>query len=225
MHESELEIRDLLPGERDAAVALVARGMRDNPMHVAAYGDDPRLRVRRHARLMRRFFTFAPALEVLVATWDGAIVGVGAAAAPGTCGVPAWRAPWLVADAVALGPAATLRVVRWLAAWRRRDPREPHAHFGPLAVEPELQGHGIGSRLLGEHCRRFDARGTVAYLETDSERNVRLYRRFGFEPVAETRVLGVPNWFMSRAPRAEAQAQRPRQASRKDDGEVRARPG
>jgi hypothetical protein len=34
-----ISIRDLRPEEIPEAVALLARGMRDNPLHVAAYGE------------------------------------------------------------------------------------------------------------------------------------------------------------------------------------------
>src|SRR3546814_19111604 len=37
-------------------------------------------------------------------------------------------------------------------------------------------------------------------LETDKPGNVRLYRRGGFEVVAEQPILGVTNWFMQRQP-------------------------
>ena len=40
-----------------------------------------------------------------------------------------------------------------------------------------------------------------AYLETDQQRNVRLYERFGFEVQDTDMVLGVKNWFMWRKAR------------------------
>jgi len=48
---------------------------------------------------------------------------------------------------------------------------------------------------------RMDTCRTLSYLETDKSENVRFYERFGFTVVAEVNVLGVRNWFMSRAPR------------------------
>jgi hypothetical protein len=38
----------------------------------------------------------------------------------------------------------------------------------------------------------------MGYLETETEDNVRLYARFGFNVTVKRRVLGVPNWFMQR---------------------------
>jgi predicted N-acetyltransferase YhbS len=76
----------------------------------------------------------------------------------------------------------------------------PHSHLGPLAVDTHLQGQGIGSRIMEEYCRRLDATGVLGYLETDKPENVPFYERFGYATVEHADVLGVPNWFMRRAP-------------------------
>jgi hypothetical protein len=54
---------------------------------------------------------------------------------------------------------------------------------------------------MREHCQRLDADGLVGYLETDKPENVRFYERSGYEVIGEAAVVGVPNWFMRRAPR------------------------
>ena len=51
-----IEVRALRPHEVPAAVGVLARGMRDNPLHMAAYGEDPQRRLRCHTRLMRGLF-------------------------------------------------------------------------------------------------------------------------------------------------------------------------
>jgi ribosomal protein S18 acetylase RimI-like enzyme len=63
----------------------------------------------------------------------------------------------------------------------------PHAYLWFLGVRTEAQGHGIGSRLLKSATDRLDAQGEAAYLETDTERNVALYRRHGFAIISEGR--------------------------------------
>ena len=77
---------------------------------------------------------------------------------------------------------------------------EPHQHFGPFAVTPGRQRQGIGTLMFTHFCDHLDGSKDAAYLETDTESNVALYRRFGFEVTAEEKVLGVPNYFMSRPP-------------------------
>ncbi len=110
----------------------------------------------------------------------------------------------LLPDLAALGPGTAARVGRWISSWAKRDPDEAHVHLGPLAVDAHLQGQGIGSLIMREHCRRLDDGREVGYLETDKAENVRFYERFGFEVVGEEPVIGVPNWFMRRAPQSDA---------------------
>jgi hypothetical protein len=55
--------------------------------------------------------------------------------------------------------------------------------------------------MLVGFCARMDYSRMLSYLETDKSENVRFYEKFGFTVVAEAKVLGVPNWFMSRPPR------------------------
>jgi ribosomal protein S18 acetylase RimI-like enzyme len=196
-----IEIRDLRPDEVAAAVAVLARGMRDNPLHVAAYGDDPERRRQCHARMMRGLFRAFGAQQPICAVRDGTLLGVTGVAPVATCQPTVGQRLRLLPSLLALGPGTAARVGRWLSAWGKRDPHEPHVHLGPLAVDAHLQGQGIGSLIMAEHCRRLDADGAVGYLETDKRENVRFYQRFGFEIVGEESVIGVPNWFMRREPR------------------------
>jgi ribosomal protein S18 acetylase RimI-like enzyme len=87
-----------------------------------------------------------------------------------------------------------------MSAWAKYDPARPHSHLGPVAVDPDLQGRGIGSLLLADYCQRLDQTRMLSYLETDKPVNVRLYERFGYEVTAEAEVLGVTSWFMTRQP-------------------------
>ena len=191
-------MRDLRSQEVPAAVGVLARGMRDNPLHVAAYGTDPERRLRRHGRLMDALFRSSPAQEPICAVRDGTVVGVTGVAPVGTCQPSAGQRLRMLPTMAALGPRTAGRVMRWVSTWAERDPDEPHVHLGPLAVDAHLQGQGIGSAIMREHCRRLDDAGEVGYLETDKRENVRFYERFGFELVGEQPVLDVPNWFMGR---------------------------
>jgi ribosomal protein S18 acetylase RimI-like enzyme len=193
-----LEVRDLRSGEIAAAVGVLARGMRDNPLHVAAYGDDPDRRLRCHAALMRALFRAFDAQQPICAIRDGVLVGVTGVAPVGTCQPTGAQRLRLLPSVLALGPRTAGRVASWISTWARHDPDEPHVHLGPVAVDAELQGQGIGSLMMDEHCRRLDAAREVGYLETDKRENVRFYERFGFEVIGEEPVLGVPNWFMRR---------------------------
>jgi GNAT superfamily N-acetyltransferase len=196
---ADLENVDVRPieGEELTTAALVAaRGMRDNPLHVAAIGDDPERRVRVMRRLFSRLLRL-PGRPTLGA-WDGdRLVGVAAFAEPGRCQPSLQDRLRLVPSMVMAGTAAP-RAGRWFSTWAEHDPDHEHSHFGPLAVDLDVQGRGVGTLLLSAYCRRLDDTGQVAYLETDRAENVRLYERFGFVVTAEADVIGVRNWFMTR---------------------------
>ena len=202
MTTQALEVADLPASQFGAAAALLARGMRDNPLHVAAYGPDPARREAVHLRLMTAFFRTAAHNEPIGLWRDGTLVACTGALTQGGCRPSPAQAVRMVPTLVRLGPRTTARISAWLTSWRRHDPDEPHVHLGPLAVDRGLQGQGIGSVLLAEHARRLDAAGALGYLETDKPENVRFYERQGYRVGAEERVLGVPCWFMRREPRA-----------------------
>jgi ribosomal protein S18 acetylase RimI-like enzyme len=194
----EIEVRDLRPEEVAAAVGVLARGMRDNPMHVAAYGDDPDRRERSHARLMRALFRHFPAQQPICAVRDRTLLGVTGVAPVGTCQPSPLQRLKLLPTVLALGPGSAARVGRWISRWAKRDLEEPHVHLGPVAVDAHLRRQGIGSLMMGEHCRRLDAAGEIGYLETDKPENVGFYQRFGFEVIGEEPVIGVQTWYMRR---------------------------
>ena len=193
--------RRLRNEELPAAVAVLARGMRDNPGHVAAFGDDPE---RRRRSLQRTFFALFRVMgthERICGVNGDTITGVAAIAAPGTCRPTAWQKTQMASLLAPLGARRLARVLAWQGVWREHDPEQPHSHFGPLAVDAHLQGRGIGSRLMREYTRRLDAAGRLGYLETDKPENVVFYERHGFVVTGEAPVLGNPNWFMRREPR------------------------
>ncbi len=59
-------------------------------------------------------------------------------------------------------------------------PRE-HRYLEIFAVAPEHQGMGYGSRLMNEMLERIDEEVLPCYVETDGEKNISIYRHFGFE--------------------------------------------
>ncbi len=195
-----VEVRPIESAELKTAALVAARGMRDNPLHVAAIGDNPQRRVRVMRRVFSRLLTL-PGRPTLGA-WDGArLVGVADSAEVGQC-QPSMRERLRLAPAMVMAGRAAPRMAQWLTAWAEHDPDRPHSHFGPLAVDLDVQGRGIGSLLLSTYCRRLDDVGMLAYLETDRPENVRLYERFGFVVTAEAEVIGVENWFMTREVRS-----------------------
>ena len=195
----QLEIGAIGAAEIEEVLDVVSRGMRDNPQHVAAFGEDPETRRRRFRRLMAAAFSVKDFSHTLVARReDGVIVGVCGMMPPGDCAPDLGQQLRLLPTLLSIGPRVAGRLMRWMGVWQRHDPGERHWHLGPLAVDAHLQGQGVGSRMMQVFCARMDAANETAYLETDKPVNVRFYERFGFEVVGEQEVLGVTNWFMLR---------------------------
>lgn len=197
-----VEVRDLRREELPQAVAVLSRGMRDNPLHIAAFGADAGRRRRLLERQFAALFGVMTYQTPIGAVQDGTIVGVAGIAPAGTCQPTARQRLRFLPTVARTGPRTMARMAGWIGTWAKRDPDEPHSHLGPLGVDAHLQGRGIGTQILAEYTRRLDQAGTLGYLETDKAENVRLYERHGFAVVGEEPVLGVPNWYMRREPGA-----------------------
>jgi ribosomal protein S18 acetylase RimI-like enzyme len=195
------EIRMLAPSEAGRAAAVLGRGMRDNPLHVAALGLDPVIRERALTGVFRSFLAMEMAAKgrVLGAFRDGTLAGVCGMMRPGVCQLtPVEKAALLPKLLWNCGIGGTGKLLSQFGNWSKHDPAEPHWHLGPVGVEREFQGQGIGSLLLREFGRWVDDQKAAAWLETDKDINVAFYRKHGFVVVAEDAVNGVPNWFMKR---------------------------
>jgi ribosomal protein S18 acetylase RimI-like enzyme len=197
-----VEIGSLDESGIEEAVDVLARGMRDNPLHLASYGEDPERRLRKvHSFMSAAFGIKDFSSHTLVARRaDGVIVGVGGMLPPGDCLPTLGQVVRMMPRLLSNGPWTIGRMMRWLGVWAKHHPKERHWHLGPLAVDAHMQGRGVGSKLMQAFCARMDAVGEDAYLETDKEINVRFYERFGFEVISQEEVLGTRNWFMLRQP-------------------------
>lgn len=177
--------------------AMLARAFLTNPLHVAAFGRDQRSKNEAFFRIGLTVMKGAKH----VAVDGGRVVGfIHWVQAPECQFSPAEKAGMLPAMLRGLGLRSSWRASRWLTAWSTHDPGEQHQHLGPIGVDPDAQGRRVGRVLMERYCRDLDTRARTGYLETDRPENVAFYRRFGFEIVAEAPVLGVPNFFMRRAP-------------------------
>ena len=198
----QLTIRTLNQDELTDAVATCALAMRDNPLHIKVFG---RAEQKRHRRL-RRFFPGMLAYVERKGWLYGAfieqrLVGVFGVIAPGHC-TPSLTdsirlVPYMVSSN---GVVGLLRLGIWLGSWAKLNPRTPHWHLGPLAVDPAWQGQGIGWQLLEyviEQTHKAEP-SVPLYLETDKEENVRYYTKFGFYTVGTPMILGTQSWLMLR---------------------------
>jgi ribosomal protein S18 acetylase RimI-like enzyme len=193
-----MEIHRMSPGDIDAACEVIGLAFADNPNTLAVLrGDRSKARgmmqaAARAAKLGRKYS------HVLLAEDEGRVVGVLNAAEWPNCQLSTGeklKAASALIRAVGVGLPKSLRM---MSVWAKHDPQERHWHLGPIGVHPELQGRGVGKLLLGSFLKTVDVQRLPAYLETDVDRNVVLYEKFGFTVVAQTEINGVNNRFMWR---------------------------
>lgn len=188
------------PDELRAAGAVAGRALSDNPTSRWTYGDEVLPRVGKSIELFTGFVAALPGPQVVALLADH-IVGVAAAAPPGSC-LGTLVPPELQEQPAGIGPPGD--PTREQSVWALlcdHDLDERHWHLGPVSVDPVLQGHGIGAQMLAVVNERLDADGEVAWLETDKPGNVVFYRRAGYTVVDEVDHHGVAQWFMRRDPR------------------------
>jgi ribosomal protein S18 acetylase RimI-like enzyme len=180
------EIRCVTAAEECAAVSII----------VSAFVADP------GARWLypepQHFLTQFPAFVRAVAGRAFArghahIAGIGRAAI-------LWLPPGVGPDEEAVGavveatPGAAIRqdLFRIIEQMGSYHPAEPHWYLPFIAVDPPLQGQGLGSALLRHSLESVDRDRKPAYLEASNPKNVPLYERFGFQVTGTIQVGSAP---------------------------------
>lgn len=193
-----VDYEPLAAGDQVEAVRALARAFVTNPLHVAAFGAGA-------LKKNEAFFRLGLAAmrgQKVVAKEGSRVLGVAHwVRAPGCVFTGGQRLSLLPGMVGALGMGPALKLRKWLDAWEKLHPVEPHLHLGPIGVSPEAQGRHIGHGLMEMFCAEADRTGTLGYLETDRAENTTWYERFGFETFHVGAALRVENYFMKRAPR------------------------
>jgi ribosomal protein S18 acetylase RimI-like enzyme len=199
-HADALRIEPLAPEWIPEVIRVLARAYVTNPLHVAVFGP---------GALAKNELFFREGLAVMKGP---RVVALDDSRPPGSRIVGFVH--WVRSPQCHLGGMEKLRLVpvmirgfglrpalglsRWLSHWARHEPRDPHVHLGPIAVDPSTQGRRVGRRLMELYRDELERAALAGYLETDRARNIGFYRRFGFEIIREVDVLGVRNHLMSR---------------------------
>lgn len=68
---------------------------------------------------------------------------------------------------------------------RRKLAPKQHIYLGLLAVDPAHHGKGFASKLIRPMLSKLDEEGLPAYVETQNERNVAMYGKWGFQLLKE----------------------------------------
>ena len=92
-------------------------------------------------------------------------------------------------------------IFRPIEADRKEHMRgQPFIYLYVIGVAPANQGQGYGGTLLRALIEQSEQAGMPLYLETETENNVRMYERFGFQVVKEIvlPIINLPMWEMRR---------------------------
>jgi ribosomal protein S18 acetylase RimI-like enzyme len=119
----------------------------------------------------------------------------------GSASSPLWAT--LHSTALGLGGPRTLSRTREIGhVITTARPREPHVYLAVLAVSPEDQGEGIGSRLTQRVAQVADERRLPITLETMRAQNLGFYSRLGFLVTGHTQLFDeLDIWFLRREAR------------------------
>ncbi|MCP4368149.1 MAG: GNAT family N-acetyltransferase [Deltaproteobacteria bacterium] len=188
---SNFQISFMEHSDIQESARVLSLAMLNNPLHIAVFqenGENERLEIE---RMFFELFNSLPGI-IFLAKESKKIIGV---MRMKSCeGSKAANNPKESKDENDIGRRKSI----WHTEWARHDPLSQHWHLGPIGVLPSHQGSGIGSMFMERFCREVDACLTKAYLETDLDKNVRFYEKFGFKVVSETEILDVKNRYMLR---------------------------
>jgi ribosomal protein S18 acetylase RimI-like enzyme len=182
----------------DAACQVLGLAFADNPSSLAnVHGDRAKARrtTERAVRIVKLGSRYS---HVLVAEHEGRLTGVLNAAQWPHCQLRPWEKLKTAPAMIRVMGSALPRAFTMMSAREKRDPRQAHWHIGPVGVHPENQGQGVGTALLETFLRMADEEGCPAFLETDVDKNVALYRKFGFTVIARQDIIGIDTRFMWR---------------------------
>ena len=197
----DVEIRPMTTRDMDAVCEVIGLAFADNPSTLAnVRGDRDRARKITHDAV--RIAKFGrPWSHALVAVHTGSIVGALNAAEWPHCQLSTVEKIKTAPSMIRIMGSALPRVFTMMSKREAADPHEPHWHIGPVGVQPELQGRGIGKALLDSFLAEIDENQVAAFLETDVDRNVILYEKVGFSVTSRREIVGVDTRFMWREPR------------------------
>jgi len=90
------------------------------------------------------------------------------------------------------GVEGAARVMKSMDFIEKRHPSEPHFYLQAIGTDPTKQGKGFGGVIIRHQLANADAMALPAYLESNTETNIPLYERFGFEIAGEINLPGGP---------------------------------
>ena len=84
--------------------------------------------------------------------------------------------------------------------FRQKNIDFPYWYLAPVGIDPQHQGKGLCSHLIKPMLARCDKENIPTALETQLKLNVEIYKRYGYETIAETTIpnSNIPHYLMIR---------------------------
>jgi ribosomal protein S18 acetylase RimI-like enzyme len=193
MDERTGELLRLTRKERDVGAAVLGRAFAEYDLLRYYFPDETRRRAIAHTfGLIALFISLKYGEVYATSQW---LEGVAAWLPPGKALLGGWQiirsVPLSILFRFARQRAGRLRAYgRYIDDLHRKLVPYPHWYLQIIGVAPAYQGQGFSSRLLRPVLERIDREGMPCYLETNTGKNVTIYRRFGFEVVSEDKIPG-----------------------------------
>ena len=168
----------------------------NNSAHIAIFGKDNFI----SNDLYFRFLLKHLKNDLFIAETAGVVVGVIGIGIHPQAISPETESLQFTAESLSAPISIINRLQERQLIWDKLELKERHYHFGPVAVRPEYQHKGVGSRMMEYCCNIVDREGEIGYLETESLENYNFYSKFGFQAIHTMTILGIPAFFMKRFP-------------------------
>lgn len=98
---------------------------------------------------------------------------------------------WKLYFQLGMGIVSRMEVINhFTIEFRKNVVKTPYWYLAPMGVDPVQQGKGFARILLLSMLNRLDKEKIDCFLETQTERNVEIYKRYGFEVNGKTKIPG-----------------------------------
>lgn len=185
------------------AASVLGRAFVNEPVSAAVYRS---FSAERRARALTADFTSELAVGLrkgcpVHLAEDGRVVAAALIYPPGAYPLTAYDNWMFLLKSVVRNGWYDLRSwVKWCDEVDAVHPQKSHYYLEYIGVDPDRQGKGLGSQLLGHLAAHADQDGVGCYLENANPHNLPFYGRAGFEVIGEKIIIGLHAWFMWRKP-------------------------
>jgi ribosomal protein S18 acetylase RimI-like enzyme len=205
MQLPQVQIESLSRYDVAEAAELLGKSFATNPVSIWLFGEASKDMCKRLVAVFELMLEIMPSQSCCIKE-NGRIASVMRTVPPGLCKPSSGQALRAIPRLLGAAGTKSLRVLEYLSFLNKLDPKERHWHLSLLAVDPNLQRRGLGSRMVRHLCNQVDLEGERICLETNEINNVRFYERHGFKTICEASLHNVPFWYMWRtSPRSSAQ--------------------